>query len=535
MVTTLLKLRYRLLANNLTASVWQLLGYVLSCLTGLWVVGLVIVGSIFIGINDPETAGIVIGLIGTVATLGWVIFPVFLGGVDTTIDSKSLLQYPLSRQQRQASLLAIGLFGAPGITTILAALAASLVWVSAAWLIPIALLCNLLGAFICVLASRAIIALMSSFGSGRKSQAVIGTTALILLILAGPILMTVSSLFSSENGVNLADLGAIIFNTSAALAWSPFGAAWAIPLELFRGNVMAALLMLAIAIATVVLLWLLWVWALKRQLSNAASSSNRTRTVASGKLSWIGKSPSGGAGASWGRSMVYWLRDPRYLRQLISVPLLVIVFLFVMGWQFEESYVLVIVPIVAFILASVPYVDVSYDGTAFSTIWQTGISGRDDRLGRMGAAATISLPIIVVIALVLLIPTGEWHLAPAILGASVGIVLIGLGVCAVSSAYMVIPVPSPDDSPFKRVSGVTFQMNLFILLVLFVEFILSLPIIALLALAFLDANELWPWLCGIVSLALGLLFFWLGVRIGGRALDKNGTKLLVRLKAYQGI
>lgn len=535
MVTTLLKLRYRLLANNLKSSIWQLLGYIFSCFAGLWIVALSLFLSVSMGIFDPAHAGALIVIIGSITAIGWVLTPFFLGGVDTTIDSRSLLQFPLTAGQRRWSLLALGLFGIPGLTTIFAATAACLVWLSVPWLIPVALLSNLLAVISCILASRAVISLLSSFGSGRKTQAIIGTVTLVLLMMLGPIMMLLADLGSNSAGVTI-HLGEFILGASDILAWLPFGAAWAVPLQLFEANYSGALLCLAIAVANFALFWFLWSWGLKRELNSAVGTQSKERVAASGSLSWIGKAKTGGAGASWARAMIYWLRDPRYLRQLISVPLLFILLLFVFGFQTTEPLMLLIAPLIAFILASVPYVDISYDGTAFSTVWQTGITGRDERLGRMGAAATIALPISIGLAVILLILHGDWAMAPAIIGATVGITLIGLGVCAVSSAVMVIPVAKPDDSPFKRVTGVTFQMNLFFALVWLIEFALCLPIVSVLIPTFISGETLiWSAITGLVSLGFGALIFWLGVKVGGKTLDKNGSNLLAQLKAYQGI
>ena len=41
--------------------------------------------------------------------------------------------------------------------------------------------------------------------------------------------------------------------------------------------------------------------------------------------------PTGGVGATWARSLTGWLRDPRYLRQLLVVPIFPVLFAFTGG------------------------------------------------------------------------------------------------------------------------------------------------------------------------------------------------------------
>ncbi|MFG3866422.1 hypothetical protein, partial [Klebsiella pneumoniae] len=59
----------------------------------------------------------VIVMVGTALTLGWVIAPLIVAGIDTTVDPGRLAPFPLTRTQVMFSITAIGLFGVAGIAT----------------------------------------------------------------------------------------------------------------------------------------------------------------------------------------------------------------------------------------------------------------------------------------------------------------------------------------------------------------------------------------------------------------------------------
>jgi len=186
------------------------------------------------------------------------------------------------------------------------------------------------------------------------------------------------------------------------------------------------------------------------------------------------------------------------------------------------------------VLGIVPYADVSYDGTAFGTIVAAGIRGRADRLGRMLGAATVGVPLVVVTAIVTIWIAGAWHLIPAILGSAIGMLLTAYGVCAVSSAYLIVPVPAAGDNPFKRVPGATFSIFLGFIAVWILAAVLAAPEILLAVFAATTGNALYGWLALVSGVVLGTLFFILGIRIGGRALDRTAPTLLQRLRSSAG-
>ncbi len=72
-----------------------------------------------------------------------------------------------------------------------------------------------------------------------------------------------------------------------------------------------------VAVLTVGLLWVAWSWLVRRLLTTTERPvTSRERTG----LGWFGLLPSNAFGAIAARSLVYWLRDRRYIMNIIVVP-----------------------------------------------------------------------------------------------------------------------------------------------------------------------------------------------------------------------
>lgn len=525
MVATVLRLRYRILGNMLARNVWQLVGFVFGALGAAGGLLIAVVALALIGASGLDAVRGVVTVGGALLVIGWTVAPLVAGGVDTTIEAEQLAPFPLTTRQVMVALTAVGLAGVPGIATALGAASALAAWVH--W--PVALLCALvclpLGVLTCVLASRTV-ASFSNRGSGRVGNA-LALVAFGALVLAGPIVTGLLGVLGDRDGLDAERIGAVV----AGIAWTPVGAVWAVPGDLAAGAIGPGLARMAIALATIAALWLLW-----RRNVVAAAVAPRRRVVASrsGRLGWIGLAPTGSTGAVWGRSLAYWLGDPRYLRNLVIVAVLPVLLAFALDWQVQTPVFAFVVVLPALLLGLVPYVDVAFDGSAFSTELATGIRGRDDRAGRLLAAFTACAPLVVVVALVTVGVSGQWPLLPAVLGCGVGALLAGLGICAVSSAYIVIPVPASGDNVFKRVPGQSFWVGLALMGFTFLAAALTAPALALAVAAALSGSALLSWLALAVGLLVGAGVAAGGIAIGGRAFDRTGPLLLARVRATSG-
>ena len=117
MVATLLRLRFRVLGNQLTSSVWQLIGFILGMLWAAFALLLVWAGVIAVGFAGLDVLRLVVTGGGAVLLLGWTLGPVLIAGVDTTLDPDKLAPFPISTDRMMVALTAAGLTGIPGIAT----------------------------------------------------------------------------------------------------------------------------------------------------------------------------------------------------------------------------------------------------------------------------------------------------------------------------------------------------------------------------------------------------------------------------------
>ena len=524
MVATVLRLRYRLLGNSLARSPWQLVGFVFGMLAAVWLVGLVVAGLVALSILQGLDAIRAIAVVaGSALLLGWTLGPLIVSGTDGMVDADRLAPFPFSQRQLMFALTGTGLTGIPGIATAVTALASVVLWVRWPLAAVVALPMAAVAVLTCVLFSRLVTTVTTAFSGRRRGQEIIGTIMIGLLIMTGPILTGVLGLVDAAG-----DLTAWLGLAGTILGWTPIGAAWAVPGDVAAGDGLAALCKLVIAVGTLAALWSVWA----RALHTSAGTRPRptTRTVKSGALGLFGAMPTGGVGATWARSLNSWLRDPRYLRQLIFIPLFPALFAFttgVDGVMFSASAV-----VVALILAIATYADISYDGTAFASVLSSGITGRADRWGRALGAGTVGVPAVVAVAVVVAGVTGAWSSLPAVLGGSLGLLLVGYGVSAVSSALLVVPVPRAGDSPFKTVPGQTFASGMLVFVVMAACLVLGAPALVLAIVSLVTASAPLGAVSLVVGLVVGAGVIVASVIVGGRILDRTGPGLLQRIKAF---
>lgn len=524
MVATVLRLRYRLLANTLARSPWQLVGFIFGMLGALWLLGAVVAGLVAVSILQGLDAIRAIAVVaGSALLLGWTLGPVIVSGSDGTVDGDRLAPFPFSKRQLMLALTSTGLTGIPGIATSLAALSSIVLWIRWPAAAVVSLPMVAIAVLTCVLVSRLVATLTTGFSGRRRGREVIGTIVLGLVIMTGPILTGILGALDAAH-----DLPARLGLAGAILGWTPIGAAWAVPGDVAAGAWLPAACKLAIALGTLAALWVVWARAL--HASTGTRPRQTTRTVKSGALGLFGTMPTGGVGATWARSLTAWIRDPRYLRQLIFIPLFPALFAFttgVDGVMFGASAVMV-----ALILAVSGYADISYDGTAFASVLSSGVTGRADRWGRALGAGSVGVPAIIAIAVAVAAISGTWERLPAVLGGALGLLLVGYGVSAVSSALVVVPVPRAGDSPFKTVPGQTFASGMLVFVVMGACLMLAAPALVLAVIAMATASAPLGAIALLTGVVVGSAVTIGGVIVGGRVLDRTGPSLLQRIKAF---
>ena len=571
MVATLVRLRWRLTLNSLRANVWALIGTIVGALYGLGLLIALVAGAIGLGTLGPDAAAPVLAAAGALTVLGWALVPLMLTGVDSTLDPRAMAAWTAPSRPLAIGLAVAAATGVPGVITGAGLLLPVLVWaVAGQWgaaLLALALAPAALAT--CVLLSRVVVigAGVSTSRRGRDRAGVIAVLAILLVSLM-PSLLNLVARFDS---IDLEGL-----RTAARVAGlTPFGWALAAPGHLARGEATAAIGLSAAALALPAALAPVWGRVVGRVMTGPARSNAHSRAYDGAAEEGAGAGGTGGADAAAGASRVlpwhrrlegimpspaaavaarclrYWRADPRYLVQAISLvimPVLLAVMIAMGRTSIVDAgetaslapgrapAVLLAAPVLAALLSGWGlHNDLAFDSTALWTQVSASVRGRDDRLGRIVAAALWQTPVIAVLALGGGAWTGLWRALPAVGGLSAALYGCALAWSSLTGVLLPYEVNAPGDSPMKsRTSGTALIAALVQMVGMGVIGLAAAPVIAGFAVMALAGAWGWGW----PFLAAGVLWgagaAWAGIAVGGRLLDSRGVRILTTIRSWPG-
>ncbi|WP_313555519.1 hypothetical protein [Miniimonas arenae] len=561
MVATLARLRFTLLRNTLLREKWRI---VLLAVGGLYALGLLafaVAGMVALGVAaDAQVRDTVLVLLGSALVLGWAIVPMVAFGLDNTLDPQRFALYLTPTPRFAFGLFVAGAVSIPGAVTVLVSVTTALAWVGSGTTAQrvsaalVALVTGLLGAATCLLLARVTTTAASGLMRGRRGRDLAGVvaTGAVLVVSLVPVLL-------QSVGLRLSSFDAL----AGVLAWTPLGAPWAVPGDVVVGRWGVALARLAVVLATLALAGVLYLRLVRRSMVSVGSgqgpSAERTGrlpfaqallrepAVASqgaraGVIAPVRLRTTPAAAAVAGRSLRYWRGDPRYLASTGAIALMPVLVLLltwlvtsqssdvafreVLGWA-----VLALGPVTAWIGAWSIHDDIAYDSTAFWLHVAAGVRGADDRLGRVLGLAVWLVPTVVLLAVVppVLLGRGAW--VPAVLGISLVLLGGGFAVACVFSAALPYPAPPPGANPMSSQSGGSVLAFAVQLLSFAVLGLLVLPT-ALTLIPVFAGSTAWGWLTLAVGAVTAVVWLAVGVRWGGRILDRNAVTVLTRIRSW---
>lgn len=470
-------------------------------------------------LRDAETdvvlAVIVLG--GSAVTLGFALAPLVAGATDP-LDPRRFMVLGLPSGRLAAVLAVAGFLSVPTFALIAVSACAAIVWGDHG--VPWA--AGAVGAFLgvatCVLLARVCMALTALFLRERRSRELSGLFALAILVVVVPIGVFFASLeWGGRVPTQLAE-------AVSMLAYTPLGAAWAFPGRMAQAGPESPISALLIAMSTLIGLALIW-WLLVRRL---LSSTERPVAVRErGGLGWFAVAPGTPGGAVAARSLVYWLRDRRYLVNIFVIPVaaaLTAVPLLIAGVP-PEIVALVPVPIAALFLGWLPHNDLAYDSTAVWMHIASGVRGFSDRIGRLVPVLLIGIPLLAVLIPVSVSLHGRWALLPAMIGVCASLFLTGLGLSSISSVVSPYGVSRPGESPFQQPQRTGAGGAIAQSMVMVGAVVLSAPALwwGWLALTDdIDAATMALW----GGLAVGVTVFVIGIAIGSAVFERRGGRLM---------
>jgi ABC-2 type transport system permease protein len=520
---TLLGLKLLLLRNGFRRSSWQLVAFVLGA---VWALALVVSlggGLVALRFSPMDLAGPVVVGGGTLAVLGWAFLPLVAFGVDETLDPSRFATFGVPRRTLVPGLLLGGLIGIPGVATTLLGLAAVVTFSRSPAATVFGLVALALAVLTAVAASRTTTTVAAAVLRGRRTRDALAVLGGILAVGVGPAFNV-----ALDRAGDVVQLGR---DVAGVAGWTPPGLAFAAAADAAAGQWPTALLRTLLAL--VVLAGLLWAWSAAlgpagtgptgRGSSGAATVDTRRHPV-------LDRLPATPAVAVALRCSRYWRRDPRYLlsaASLLVIPLLLVVLPATQG-RGLGTWLLVAGPALAFVMGWSLHNDVAYDHSAFALHVAAGLRGRDDRAGRVLAAALWQVPVAVLVAVGGAVLGDRADAVPAVLGATLALLGAGLGVSSVASALAPYPAPPPGANPFQSPRGAGAAAVLAQFATSGLTTALALP--ALLPAVLAVLGPAWVgWVALPVGVALCALWTWLGITQGGAVLDRRAPEVLARV------
>ncbi|MGW8481550.1 hypothetical protein ACWGJP_00325 [Microbacterium sp. NPDC055903] len=517
MVAHILRLRAALLIGALrgTRAARSLVG--LAVAIALTVTACVAVLSL--ADADVAVARSVIVLGGAAIFAAFLIGPVLVGTTDQ-LDPRRFAVFGVDERRMPWVLALASLISIPTLALLALAVCVTIVAVSLGTPWPVAVAVSIVSLLCTVLAARIGMALNALWLPERRSRELTAVFALAIVVIAFPVAIFFASLEWQGQGEVP---GAVSLATVIAGA-TPFAAGPGTVFAIAAGDTAGAWTSGLVLVAGAALLAFAWSWLVQRLLT---TTERPTAARERNGLGWFALLPSTPFGAIAARSLVYWLRDRRYVVNTVVVPIagvLTVFPLLIAGVPFEVA-VLVPVPVMALFFGWLPHNDVAYDSTAFWTHVASGVRGLPDRLGRLIPIALVAIPVLAVAIPATLALVGDWSLLLPLTGLACALFLSGLGLSSVVSVVAPYAVSRPGDSPFQQPQRSASRGTFGQAWAFFGTLVLSIPAIWLFAAAVISGDAYAPaafW----GGLGLGVVILGLGAWIGGLIFERSGQRLM---------
>ncbi|MAP63715.1 MAG: hypothetical protein CMH34_08230 [Microbacterium sp.] len=463
----------------------------------------------------PEAFAAVAIMGGAAITLGFALAPVVTGSADP-LDPRRFGVLGLAPRPLSGVLAVAGMLSVPVLAVLALAVTTAIVWGSLEAPVWIGVLSVVLIVVTCVLLARVAMALTSMFLRERRSRELSSVLAVGILVVVVPVVVFLASL-EWEGTVPVELMEAV-----RVLSFTPFGAAWALPGVVLSGESVA--LTTLVAVGTPLALGAAWVGLVTRILS---TTERPVSVKERGGLGWFNVTPGTPTGAVAARSLVYWLRDPRHIVNVVVIPVaaaIVIIPLLLAGVP-AHLVALVPVPIIALFLGWLPHNDLAYDSTAVWMHIASGLHGAADRIGRLVPVVLLGVPLLAIGIPIAVSLHGRWAMLPAMVGVCVSLFLCGLGLSSISSVVSPYPVSRPGDSPFQQPQRTGASGALSQSFVMLGTIALSAPVLWWARLA-LDGDVASAELALWAGIGVGVVVLALGVGIGGGVFRRRGSRIM---------
>lgn len=515
MVAHVLRLRLALLAGALRGA--RPLRTVIAFLATAAVTVVVCIAVLGLG-SAPEPAARAVLVLGSAATLlAFLVAPMLTGAVDQ-LDPRRFAPFGVDEKTMPWILALASLVSVPSAALIAVAVCVAVVAIGAGIPAIVAIVVCLLAAFFTALAARIGMALSATLLPERRSRELTVLFTIPVIVVAFP----VAAYFASMKWDGRVPQA--VQSATDVIAATPLAAPYGLLFAIGSGDVGAAWLSGVVMVLTGLALLALWVFLVRNMLTNTERPV--TARERSG-LGWFGLLPANAFGGVAARSLVYWLRDRRYIVNVLVVPIagvLTVFPLLVAGVPLEIA-ALVPVPLMALFFGWLPHNDVAYDSTAVWIHIASGLRGIPDRLGRLVPISLLAIPVLAIASSITLAVVGDWHLMLPLIGVAASLLLAGLGMASITSVLAPYAVSRPGDSPFQQPQRSSSYPAYGPALAFIGALVLSIPTLWLFVLTVLEGDAFagatfWVGVITGVAVLIG------GVVLGGRIFERSGERLM---------
>ena len=266
MARLLVQLKLRLLFNALRASTGAKVGFILSTIFAALVAGgvfylLSILGG---GIAAADLTTAIFCVFG----LAWLILPLIVFGLDSTLDPATLALYPLRTRPLAVGLLAASATGAWPAATLLGLLGVTIGLARGALGVLVALLAVLLQVLFCITLARFVTTGLAGMLRSRRGKD-FAALLIIPIFAAYEGFIQIVPKLTGEGALTAASFGGV----DHWLRWTPPGLAVHAIRDASTGHPGTALLRLVLLAGIIVVLGLAWIRSLQRAMVTTDTST----------------------------------------------------------------------------------------------------------------------------------------------------------------------------------------------------------------------------------------------------------------------
>ncbi len=444
MARLLVQLKLRLLLNALRSSTAAQTTFIISTFFAcVFAIGGFYVLTLFRGLSESVD---LTTIIFTVFAFGWLILPIFVFGLDGTLDPATLALYPVRTSRLATGLLAASATGAWPLANVIALLGVTVGLARGAVGVLIAVVAVLLQVLFCIVLARLVTTGMARMLRSRRGKDLAAFLIVPIFALYELLIQVIPKVVSEGK------LSASSFTSAGSLVrWLPPGMAAHAIQDASTGRPGAALLLLALLAAVIVVLGWLWIRSLGRALVTADTSTQSSR-VRGGTL------PLGRFGVRGTIAARYWIYQRREPTSLVywamtAVIMVVVSISTIIGQHQHPAVVLGSAVVGAGFVGAFHANPVGLSGPPF-VIEAQALAGRRQLRsyfsGQDIVLAVIAVPLLTAISFGLAYGVGRPK--EGVAAAAIGLAALGaaLGMGNILAAVLPYPLAKRAGSPMRQ-------------------------------------------------------------------------------------